>query len=199
MGPLHAFCSVNLISNKIATSNAPNTKRKRRLSNTERDLKDEDDQANKKKARGESSTPSVVDGEDASLVPVPQVDTAEVKEVTQGVDEVHLDGNDAKAVSEGAPAPESVPLPEESADELEEPPTDEPIFIDAEVTIKEDTGAEIAVEEATSTVIDDASDVASSSAEDNEPELTQAVESKEVVSSSVKSREVPTAVTETTV
>jgi hypothetical protein len=73
------------------------------------------EQANKKKIRGESSTPSVADlGEAPNRLstPLPQVETEEVKEVTQGVKDVEL---------EASSAPESVPLPDEDEDDLEEP------------------------------------------------------------------------------
>jgi len=73
------------------------------------------EQANKKKVRGGSSTSSVVDtGEtahDRLSTPLPQVETQEVKEVTQGVKDVELTP---------APAPECVPLPNEESDDLEE-------------------------------------------------------------------------------
>jgi hypothetical protein len=108
------------------TSNAPQRRRKRRLSSTERDVEADEDQANKKKARGESASPSVADAEGTFLTPAPQVDTQEVKEVTQGVQEVDLDGKD---VFEGTPAeeaaPESIPLPDENSGELDEPTSDD--------------------------------------------------------------------------
>ncbi|KAH9474820.1 hypothetical protein JR316_0013286 [Psilocybe cubensis] len=101
------------------TSNAPQTGRKRRLSSTERHSRDDADQANKK-ARGESATPSVADAE-GSLIAAPQVDTQEVKDVTQGVKEVDLDGKaSAPSAEEAASAPENVPLPDAKSGELDE-------------------------------------------------------------------------------
>jgi len=71
------------------------------------------EQTNKKKVRGESSTPSVDASEahDRLPTPLPQAETQEVKEVTQGVKDVGL---------EAGLAPESVPLPDEESDDLEE-------------------------------------------------------------------------------
>ena len=71
------------------------------------------EQANKKKVRGESSTPSVDASEarDRPPTPLAQTEAQEVKEVTQGVKDVEL---------EVGSAPESVPLPDEESDELEE-------------------------------------------------------------------------------
>ncbi|KDR74923.1 hypothetical protein GALMADRAFT_568191 [Galerina marginata CBS 339.88] len=103
------------------TSNAPHTRRKRRLSSTERDVDADEDQANKKKARGESATPSVADAEGTFLTPAPpQADTQEVKEVTQGVEEVDLDGKDGESSPTEETAPEAIPLPEEKSGELDE-------------------------------------------------------------------------------
>ncbi|KJA17788.1 hypothetical protein HYPSUDRAFT_205892 [Hypholoma sublateritium FD-334 SS-4] len=164
------------------TSNAPNTKRKRRLSTSANDVVDDEDQANKKKARGESSTPSVVDAEGAALVPVPQVDTAEVKDVTRGVDHVHLDGNEEKGAPADGPAPESVPLPDETADELEDSAADAPSSPAAEAAAEDEPAADGVAEDTTTDAVDDASDVASSSADDTAPEPTQIVESQEPVS-----------------
>lgn len=93
-------------------------------------MRDDDDQANKK-ARGESATPSVADAEGSSMSPpaAPQVDTQEVKDVTQGVKEVDLDGGKASVAEalggaapsgEAAAAPENVPLPDEKSGELDE-------------------------------------------------------------------------------
>ncbi|KAF7292935.1 hypothetical protein MIND_01192600 [Mycena indigotica] len=88
-----------------ATSNAPQVGKKRRI--VDDDL-DEEEQARQKKARGETTsngvdTPATTDG-----TPVPE--TKDVKEVTQGVEEVELDDK---------PKPESVPLPEEKDGELD--------------------------------------------------------------------------------
>jgi hypothetical protein len=97
----------------IATSNAPHKGKKRRMSASEEPEPDMQ-QANQKKVRGESSTPSVADSSevhDRLSTPVPQAETKEVKEVTQGVKDVEL---------EVGSAPESVPLPDEESDDLEE-------------------------------------------------------------------------------
>lgn len=143
---------------------------------------DDEDQANKKKARGESSTPSVVDAEGAALVPVLQADTAEVKDVTRGVDHVHLDGNEEKDAPADGPAPESVPLPDETADELEDSSADAPSSPAANAAAEDEPVVGADTEDTAADVVDDASDVASSSAEDTVPEPTQIVESQEPVS-----------------
>ncbi|KAF8802387.1 hypothetical protein BYT27DRAFT_7244785 [Phlegmacium glaucopus] len=111
------------------TSNAPRTRRKRRYSSTEREA--DDDQANKK-ARGDSATPSLADAEGLSMGPpsVPQRDASEVKEVTEGVKEVDLDGKDPedpvdREAAESTAFPESIPLPEERAGELDQPGSDD--------------------------------------------------------------------------
>ncbi|KAL0946139.1 hypothetical protein HGRIS_012404 [Hohenbuehelia grisea] len=103
-----------------ATSNAPQIGRKRRLSSTERDLEDLEDERVAKKNRGlnPASVSDDADQEHAratSSTPLPQgkEDTEGVKEVTQGVEEVDL-GDKATV------APESVPLPEGTAGELDE-------------------------------------------------------------------------------
>ncbi|KAF8153228.1 hypothetical protein B0H34DRAFT_96849 [Crassisporium funariophilum] len=111
------------------TSNAPHTRRKRRLSSTERDADDNDgEQANKKKARGDSATPSVADADGVFLVPALPV-SQEVTEVTQGVEEVVLDGEDREdneddaeneEDTEAVAPPESIPLPEAESGELDE-------------------------------------------------------------------------------
>ena len=64
--------------------------------------------------------------------PVPQRDTSEVKEVTEGVKEVDLDGKDPtpspdpvdREAAELAAHPESIPLPEEKSGELDQPGSD---------------------------------------------------------------------------
>ncbi|CAA7269918.1 unnamed protein product [Cyclocybe aegerita] len=147
-----------------ATSNAPRKTRKRRLSSTEREAAGDDEQANKKKIRGDSATPSVADAEGVFLTPAPQADTQEVKEVTQGVEEVDLDGrapNKEAAQGEEA-APESIPLPEEQSGELDEPTTDATSLA---TVISSSEEAEPPKDEPSITA-DDASDVASSSGED---------------------------------
>lgn len=75
------------------------------------------EQANKKKIRGESVASSGADtGEahDRLSMPLPQVETQEVKEVTQGVKDVEL---------EVGSAPESVPPPDEESDDLADSPS----------------------------------------------------------------------------
>ena len=66
--------------------------------------------------------------------PVPQKDTSEVKEVTEGVKEVDLDGKDPspspvpdpvdREAAESVAHPESIPLPEEKFGELDQPGSD---------------------------------------------------------------------------
>lgn len=108
----------------LATSNAPHRSRKRRLSSAERDVADDGEPAGKKKVRGESATPSVADADATFLTPLPQIDTKEVKEVTKGVNEVDLEEGSKDLPADGAVIPECIPLPEESAGELDEPPSD---------------------------------------------------------------------------
>lgn len=77
----------------LATSNAPHKSKKRRMSASEEPEPDME-QANKKKVRGESSTPSVADSSEVHVrlsTPLPQPETQEVKEVTQGVKDVELE------------------------------------------------------------------------------------------------------------
>ncbi|KAJ7747944.1 hypothetical protein DFH07DRAFT_889070, partial [Mycena maculata] len=112
------------------TSNAPHVGRKRRMADEDRD-EDEDEQARLKKIRGATSEqqPDALSARDSSSTPLPQAnETAGVKEVTQGVKEVELEEK-LQAL------PESVPLPEEKAGELDgeasstastPPPTGEP-------------------------------------------------------------------------
>ncbi|KAF9045362.1 hypothetical protein BJ165DRAFT_1528239 [Panaeolus papilionaceus] len=110
------------------TSNAPRTQRKRRLSSTERDADGDDDKLNQKKLRTDSETPSVADTSAAGTsvsVPPPQNETLEVKEVTQGVEEVDLEDKQEEGLSDDQPAPESVPLPEDTSGELDDPADDE--------------------------------------------------------------------------
>ncbi|PPQ95895.1 hypothetical protein CVT26_015581 [Gymnopilus dilepis] len=120
------------------TSNAPQRRKKRRLSSTERpDVDADEEAANKKKARGESGTPDADQRDATFLTPPPpaaastSTETQEVKEVTQGVKEVDLDGKDESPSSSPAegdeqvvPAPESVPLPQEKSGELDEASSD---------------------------------------------------------------------------
>ena len=123
----HVTRLINQQTHPKATSNAPRTRRKRRLSSTEREAEAEEEEGNrKKKARGDSATPTLLDldGGDAAQ---PQPETQEVKEVTKGVQEVDLQGETA-TTEEGevtALEPESVPLPEETTPgELDEPGSD---------------------------------------------------------------------------
>jgi hypothetical protein len=152
-----------------ATSNAPRTRRKRRYSSTEREAERDDDQPNKK-ARGDSATPSLADADGLFMgpPPAPQRDTSEVKEVTEGVKEVDLDGKDPtpgpdpvdREVAESVAHPESIPLPEEKFGELDQPGSDtfstpSPVSAPLDgVLEKRDAGAE-----------EDSDDVASSSEE----------------------------------
>lgn len=129
-----------------ATSNAPAVRRKRRLSSTERDVRDDSEElARGKKARGGSLSPEAeAEGDDTPL-PQPEAETIEVKEVTQGVKDVVLDAESAPTAEEKpevAPkpnveeeaspieaavvAPESIPLPEDrnaEVDDLQDAPT----------------------------------------------------------------------------
>lgn len=102
----------------LATSNAPNTRRKRRISSVEREDADEDPVS--KKTRAESTSSSLADAL-SSPVTEQQPVTAAVKEVTDGVKEVDLE--DKPGVDSPA-APEAVPLPEEKEGELDDPPSD---------------------------------------------------------------------------
>jgi hypothetical protein len=150
------------------TSNAPQVRRKRRLSSIERDP--EEEQAHKKKARGDSATPSVADAEGKFLVPTPQVDTQEVKDVTQGVEEVVLDGKD-DGTSADVAAPETIPLPDEKSGELDEPISDATSSsLEAPSTSVEES-SKIFSEQPTTTTSDESPGVASL---DNwPPETTQ--------------------------
>ena len=83
----------------------------------------------KKKARGDSATPTLPLDLDNGGDAQPQPETQEVKEVTKGVQEVDLQGETAAGEEEEgevtALEPESVPLPEEtSPGELDEPGSD---------------------------------------------------------------------------
>ena len=155
-------------STSLATSNAPQIGRKRRLSSTERDAEDEE-QAHKKKAREDSATPSMANAEGEFLVPAPRVDTQEVKAVTQGVEEVVLDGKDDEIPSAAVAAPESIPLPDEHSGELDEPTSDgtPPLIESPSTTVEEPP--KVLAEEPTTIAADDSSDVASSVGEDDSP------------------------------
>jgi len=96
----------------LATSNAPQTGRKRRLSSTERERDPDFEESSKKKVRGDSVASSVPDSGEPLL---PQVETAELKDVTQGVKLVELTDTETVVL------PETIPLPEEEAGELDEP------------------------------------------------------------------------------
>ncbi|KAJ7756988.1 hypothetical protein B0H16DRAFT_1537621 [Mycena metata] len=109
------------------TSNAPRVGSKRRMADEDRD-EDDEEQARQKKVRG-ATDEALPDARESSSTPLPQApDTAGVKEVTQGVKEVDLE-------TKPQAVPESVPLPEEKAGELDgdasstastPPPTGEP-------------------------------------------------------------------------
>ncbi|ESK91685.1 hypothetical protein Moror_10659 [Moniliophthora roreri MCA 2997] len=96
-----------------ATSNAPKIGRKRRRSTTDRDQGVGGDESTKKKVRGDTPvTPATeVNGAEASSSTA-QPDTEAVKEVTKGVRDVELEDKEKLA-------PESIPLPEEVAGELD--------------------------------------------------------------------------------
>ncbi|KAJ2919738.1 hypothetical protein MD484_g748, partial [Candolleomyces efflorescens] len=126
-----------------ATSNAPARRKKRRLSSTERDERDESEELSRSKKLRQS--PEEDPDQEATSerdTPLPQPETKEVKEVTQGVKEVDLD-KDASADDEASSAapsdaevesaeekkkagaeeslePESIPLPEAATGELDE-------------------------------------------------------------------------------
>lgn len=101
-----------LIPSRVATSNAPATRRKRRLSSTERDHDAEEDEQRKKKQRGESTT-------SVDEVPTQTEAEAEVKEVTQGVKEVELEDKPTES-PQALLTPESIPLPNEESGEFDE-------------------------------------------------------------------------------
>jgi len=94
-----------------ATSNAPQKGKKRRLSSTERDPEPDAEESAKKKVRGDSVASSAPD---TNQLVSPQVETAEVKYVTQGVEQVEL--TDAELVV----VPEAIPLPDAEEGELDE-------------------------------------------------------------------------------
>ncbi|KAF9474835.1 hypothetical protein BDN70DRAFT_936339 [Pholiota conissans] len=187
-----------------ATSNAPNTKRKRRLSDTEREAaEDEEKRANAKKARGESAAAS----DHVALIPS-QADTQEVKEVTKGVDEVTLDSKDEEAaagrVDKGIPAstsasekpvaPESVPLPEDTPGDFLAP-------ISAASSESNSTeSVEATTEEPTTISVDEASDIASSSgdAEDADGESVPDAEPEAMVENVAPSKK-PISIVKTTI
>ncbi len=78
--------------------------------------------------RGDSATPSVTDADTALLTPLLLVDKKEVTEVTQGVKKVDLaeKKEHAKVLpgDGGDTTPESIPLPDDEAGELDEPAED---------------------------------------------------------------------------
>ncbi|KAJ7135391.1 hypothetical protein C8R43DRAFT_955928 [Mycena crocata] len=97
------------------TSNAPHAGRKRRMADEDRD-EDDEEQSRLKKVRGatdEAQPDAQSAARDSSTTPLPQAKESEgVKEVTEGVKEVELEEK-LQAL------PESVPLPEEKAGELD--------------------------------------------------------------------------------
>ena len=104
----------------------------------------------------------MADADAAFMTPAPQEETREVKEVTEGVKEVDLDGHDNKAeapIAADEAAPETVPLPEETSGELDEPVSS------ATAIVPGSSEDKIEVPGETTTADDDVSDVASSSGE----------------------------------
>ncbi|KAJ6588360.1 hypothetical protein B0H19DRAFT_872030, partial [Mycena capillaripes] len=92
------------------TSNAPRVGSKRRMADEDRD--EDDEQARLKKVRG-ATDEAQSDARESSSTPLPQAnETAGVQEVTEGVKEVELE-------EKPQALPESVPLPEEKAGELD--------------------------------------------------------------------------------
>ena len=89
--------------------------------------------------------------------PAPQRDTSEVKEVTEGVKEVDLDGKDPtpspdpvdREAAESVAHPESIPLPEEKSGELDQPDSDA-ISTPSPVSEKGNAGAEDSDDDASS-------------------------------------------------
>ncbi|KAK7019867.1 hypothetical protein R3P38DRAFT_2970618 [Favolaschia claudopus] len=126
--------------NEDATSNAPRVGSKRRMADEDRD-EDEDEQARLKKVRG-ATTEAQADAPETSSAPPPKAaETADVKEVTKGVKQVDLE-------EKPLALPESIPLPEEKAGELDAdasstastpPPT-------GETTEKQDTAVVVPAE-----------------------------------------------------
>jgi hypothetical protein len=130
----------------------------------------------------------VADAEAKFLVPTPQVDTQEVKDVTQGVEEVALDGKDDGTPSANLVAPEGIPLPDETSGELDEPTSDPapssldttpssfnapPSSLDATSTSVEES-SKVLAEQPTTITSDASSDIASSDGSDDcPPETTQ--------------------------
>ncbi|EEB89904.1 hypothetical protein MPER_11951, partial [Moniliophthora perniciosa FA553] len=95
------------------TSNAPKIGRKRRRSSTDRDQDVGGDESTKKKVRGDTPvTPAAEENGAEASFSTTQPDTEAVKEVTKGVKDVELEDKEKLA-------PESVPLPEEVAGELD--------------------------------------------------------------------------------
>lgn len=103
------------------------------MSSTEREPDTEEEQGKKKKAREQldDEVPT------APSSPVPQTETPAVNEVTEGVREVELEDREKEADEkdenpEEEAKPETVPLPAETAGELDIPDT--PLLEDSEST-----------------------------------------------------------------
>ncbi|KAJ6612775.1 hypothetical protein B0H10DRAFT_2050992 [Mycena sp. CBHHK59/15] len=131
------------------TSNAPHVGRKRRMADEDRDDDDEEQQSRLKKVRGattESKAESQPTVRETSSTPLPQAkETEGVKEVTKGVKEVELE-------EKPQTLPESVPLPEAVAGELDgessstastPPPAGEPLEEDATIAAETTPGMEV--------------------------------------------------------
>ena len=104
--------------------------------------------------------------------PAPQRDTSEVKEVTEGVKEVDLDGKDPtqspdpvdREAVESAAHPERIPLPEEKFGELDQPDSDA-ISTPSPVSAPLPSASVDGVSEEGDADAEDSDDVASSSEE----------------------------------
>jgi hypothetical protein len=104
--------------------------------------------------------------------PVPQRDTSEVKDVTEGVREVDLDGRDPteepdpvdREQVDSSLFPESIPLPAEQPEELDQPGSDA-TYTPLPVTTPLSSVNGISVEADADADAEDSDDVASSSEE----------------------------------
>jgi hypothetical protein len=137
---MHFREPLKFIAVSVATSNAPATGRKRRLSTSERD---QDAQFASKRSRG--GPPTVVEEADAAREESPRPTSSadakdqeaeeEVKEVTTGVKQVELDDRKAKDGAEDE-APPASPAPTEPVES--EPEADEfKALADAEAAKKD--------------------------------------------------------------
>ncbi|KAK7053034.1 hypothetical protein VNI00_004355 [Paramarasmius palmivorus] len=159
-----------------ATSNAPKIGRKRRRSMTDREQDAPMDGSSKKKVRGDTPVVTATDGEGST--PAPQPETEAVKEVTKGVKGVELEDKDKVE-------PESVPLPDEVAGELDSSSIASTPPPESEATKVEEVAA-----------VANADAVATEAAETDtvtEPQAKDAVEEKEdVATATVSGTEAPT-------